>query len=84
MIGAISFHAIERLQQRRNLTHLLKHINKISKWDLPRDGETFHKGFKYVTRDGVLVTVYPCDNAIKEYKAQLRNECVELKGGECE
>lgn len=82
MIGAISFHAIERLQQRRNLTHLLKHINKIRKWDLPRDGETLHKGFKYVTRDGVLVTVYPCDKAIKEYKAQLRNECMELNGGE--
>lgn len=75
MIGAISFHAIERLQQRRDLTHLLRHVNKIRKWNLPRDGETLHKGFKYVTRGGVLVTVYPCNEAIKEYKVQLRDEC---------
>ena len=52
MIGAISFHAIERLQQRRGLTHLLRHLHKIQSWNLPRDGETFHKGFKYVTRGG--------------------------------
>lgn len=82
MIGAISFHAIERLQQRRDLAHLLRHVNKIRKWNLPRDGETLHKGFKYVTRDGVLVTVYPCNEAIKEYKAQLRDEYMKSVGGE--
>lgn len=70
MIRAISFHAIERLQERRGCVHLLRHINKIKKWDLPRDGETYHKGFKYVTRGGVLVTVYPCDEAIRQYEEE--------------
>ena len=70
MIRAISFHAIERLQERRGCVHLLRHINKIKKWNLPRDGETCHKGFKYVTRGGVLVTVYPCDEAIRQYKEE--------------
>ena len=59
MIGAITFHAIERLQERRGLTHLLRHINKIQKWNLPANGETIHKNYKYVTRGGVLITVIP-------------------------
>lgn len=59
MITAITFHAIERLQQRRKLEHLLRHINKIRKWNLPRDGITGHKGYRYVTREGVLITVLP-------------------------
>ena len=57
MIGAISFHAIERLSERRGCAHLLRHINKIQKWNLPADGVTDHKGYKYVTRNGILITV---------------------------
>ena len=66
MIGAISFHAIERLQERRQLAHLLRHCNKIRSWNLPRDGETIHKGYKYVTRGGVLITVVPDKKSFKE------------------
>lgn len=63
MITAITFHAVERLQQRRNCEHLLRHLNKIRKWDLPETGITEHKGYRYVTRDGVLVTVLPCSRS---------------------
>ena len=59
MITAITFHAIKRLSERRNLTHLERHINKIQKWNLPPDGITDHKGYRYVTREGVLITVLP-------------------------
>ena len=59
MIGAITFHAIERLQERRGLTHIIRHLNKIQKWNLPANGETIHKNYKYVTRGGVLITVIP-------------------------
>ena len=67
-ISAISFHAIERLQERRKLAHLLRHVNKIKKWNLPADGVTIHKGYKYVTRGGVLVTVYPDKKTFNEWK----------------
>ena len=59
MITDEELNAIERLQERRSLTHLTRHINKIRKWNLPETGETTHKGFRYITRDGVLVTVLP-------------------------
>ena len=59
MITAITFHAIDRLQERRKLEHLVRHINKIRKWNLPETGETEHKGYRYITRDGVLITVLP-------------------------
>ena len=71
MISAISFHAVQRLQERRNCEHLLRHLNKIQKWDLPRTGETIHKGFRYITRDGVLVTVIPDRKAIKQHMADV-------------
>ena len=70
MVGAITFHAIERLQERRGLTHLLRHINRIKRWGLPDDGITIHKGFRYITRGGVLVTVYPDKETFKKYKEQ--------------
>lgn len=59
MITAISFHAIERLQERRKLDHLLRHINKIRKWNLPPNGLTIHKGYGYVTKNGILITILP-------------------------
>lgn len=66
MIGAITFHAIERLQERRNCEHLLRHINKIRRWNLPENGTTEHNGYRYVTRDGVLITVLPPDHAARK------------------
>ena len=59
MITAITFHAIKRLGERRKVEHLQRHVNKIQKWDLPSDGITEHKGYRYVTRGGVLITVLP-------------------------
>lgn len=71
MITAITFHAVERLQQRRNCEHLLRHLNKIRKWNLPETGITEHKGYRYVTRDGVLITVLPCTRSyIKKIKLE--------------
>lgn len=54
----ISKHAKERLVQRRKVKHMKRHLNKIRSWKLPRDGVTDHKGWFYITRGGVLVTVY--------------------------
>ena len=65
----ISKHALERLQQRRNLKHIGRHINKINSWGLPVDGITEHKGYRYVTKNGVLVTVLP---PTKTFYRQLR------------
>ena len=59
MIRAVSFHAIERLQQRRGCVHLLRHLNKVQKWNAPTNGIVVHKGYKYIIQDGILVTVYP-------------------------
>lgn len=53
----ISKHAKERLVQRRGVKHMQRHINKIQSWGLPDDGETWHKGYRYITKGGVLVTV---------------------------
>jgi len=64
----ISKHARERLVQRRGVKHMQRHINKIQGWGLPTDGDTWHKGFIYITRGGVLVTVLK-DN---KYFRQLR------------
>lgn len=66
MITAITFHAIERLQERRGCEHLLRHCNKIKKWNLPATGDTVHKGHRYITRDGVLVTVLPYNKRLDE------------------
>lgn len=71
MIGAISFHAIERLQERRGCVHLLRHLNKVRKWNLPPNGTTTHKGYDYITREGVLVTVIPNREACREHKKKL-------------
>ena len=66
MITAITFHAIERLQERRNCEHLLRHLNKVRKWDLPDDGITEHSGYRYVTRSKVLVTVLPPSHSMRK------------------
>lgn len=55
----VSKHAMERLVQRRGVKHMERHINKINSWGLARDGITVHKGWQYITRGGVLVTVLP-------------------------
>ena len=55
----ISKHAKQRLIERRGVKHMIRHINKINSWGLPDDGITEHKGWRYVTRGGVLVTVIP-------------------------
>lgn len=65
-VNCITFHAIQRLQERRSCTHLLKHINKIRKWDLPENGEYIHKGYRYITKGGVLITVIPDKKKLKE------------------
>lgn len=59
MIHAISIHALERLRERRNLVHLIPHVHKMQKWGMPETGTFTHKGYRYITRDGVLVTVLP-------------------------
>ena len=66
MVRAISFHAIERLQERRSCEHLLRHINKIKKWNMPDNGEYIHKGYKYITKNGIVVTCYPDRKAMRE------------------
>lgn len=70
MITAITFHAIERLSQRRKVEHLHRHLNKVRKWGLPEDGDTVHKGYRYITRGGVLVTVIPDKNFVKELRTK--------------
>ena len=55
----ISNHAKKRLIERRGVKHMIRHINKIQSWNLPNNGITEHKGWRYITRDGVLVTVLP-------------------------
>lgn len=74
MVGCITFHAIQRLGERRNCVHLIRHINKIRRWGLPDDGEIVHKGFRYVTRGGVLITVIPDKESIKKYKDKIRRK----------
>lgn len=67
-VRCITFHAIERLQERRKLTHLLRHLNKIKKWGLPDTGDTLHNGYRYITRGGVLITVIPDKKTMKEFR----------------
>ncbi|MBR2586996.1 hypothetical protein IKE71_01320 [Candidatus Saccharibacteria bacterium] len=68
MIHALSIHSIERLSERRQLQHFVQHIHKMQGWGMPDDGIFVHKGYRYVMREGVLVTVLPPDHA---YRKQL-------------
>lgn len=68
MVRAITFHAIERLSQRRRVEHLWRHLNKVRRWNLPDDGDTVHKGYRYITHGGVLITVIPDKKFMKELK----------------
>lgn len=67
MIHAISVHALERLQERRQLQHFIPHIHKMQGWGIPDTGTFEHKGYRYITREGVLVTVLP---PTKEFRQQ--------------
>lgn len=67
----ISKHAKERLAQRRKVKHMERHINKINSWNLPDNGITYHKGWKYITRDGVLVTVCGTKELAKKSRESL-------------
>lgn len=69
MIHTISIHALERLQERRQLQHFMPHIHKMQGWGMPDTGTYEHKGHRYITREGVLVTVLPPDHtARKQYR----------------
>lgn len=75
MVTCITFHAIQRLSERRECKHLLRHVNKIRGWGLPDDGITEHKGYRYVTRGGVLVTVLPRkDSYLRQMRMEGRKE----------
>ena len=65
MIHAISIHAIERLQERRQLQHFVPHIHKMQGWGMPSNGTFEHNGFRYIMREGVLITVLPPDRAAR-------------------
>ena len=73
MITKISYHAQKRLFQRRGCVHLQRHLNKMNKWPLPDDGDTLHKGYRYITRGGVLVTVIPDRTFLKNLKKERAN-----------
>ena len=68
---AITFHAIDRLNERRQLQHFVQHCHKMQKWGLPDTGETVHNGYRYITRGGVLITVIPPS---REYRKMNRED----------
>lgn len=57
MITAVTLHAMNRLATRRGVKHMTSHLNK--RRNLPADGDTEIKGYRYITRGGVLITVLP-------------------------
>ena len=67
----ITKHAMERLADRRGVKHMIRHIHKINSWGLPPNGRTEHKGWRYVTQGGALVTVLP---RTREYKRKMIEE----------
>jgi len=72
MIRAVTFHAIDRLRERRGISHVQEHLDMIRECNLPSDGIFEHvDGWRYVVKDGVLVTILPPDKAAKK---RLRNE----------
>lgn len=63
MIRAVTFHAIDRLRERRGISHVQEHLDKLRQCGAPSDGVfVYKKGYRYVMRDGVLITVLPPDN----------------------
>ena len=70
MITAITIHAIDRLQERRQLQHFVQHCHKMQKWGLPDTGETVHNGYRYITRGGVLITVIPPSREYRKMNMQ--------------
>ena len=84
----ISKHAKERLLERRNIKHWTRHENKIKSWNLPQNGIYMRKGWRYVIKDNVLLTVLPPKWSqlkklgIKDYKGLNERgtiECIPLK-----
>lgn len=62
MMSAVSIHALERLAQRRGVVHLVGHLNKVKRTASVEGWETgtySRKGWRYVLREGVLITVLP-------------------------
>lgn len=70
MITAVTIHAIDRLQERRQLQHFVRHLHKMQKWSLPDTGEMEHNGYRYITRGGVLITVLPPSNEYRKMNVQ--------------
>lgn len=61
-IRYISSHALERLKQRRKVTHPIRAQNKILKWGgaiLEDNGYFWRKGYLYVVVEQTLITMYP-------------------------
>lgn len=60
MIHAVSKHAWDRLVSRQNVKHKQRVLNKLQKWSrlLPDNADYYRKGYKYIVREGNLVTVY--------------------------
>lgn len=69
MITATTIHALDRLVERRGCKHLIGHLKK--RRNLPANGITEIKGYLYITRDGVLITVIPAN---KRYMKNLRKK----------
>ena len=74
MIHAISIHALDRLQERRQLIHFIPHIHKMQRWGMPDTGTFEHKGYRYITREGVLVTVLPPTRKVRRQNIAEAND----------
>lgn len=46
----------------------------------PQKSEVIHKGYRYITADGILITVIPDRKAFREHREQLKKEECEIKG----
>ena len=79
MIHAISIHALERLNERRQLKHFIPHIHKMQKWGMPDTGTFEHKGYRYITREGVLITVLPPTHAWYKKRKEEENASKKAK-----
>jgi len=77
MIDVISYHAIDRLKERRGGTHITRIENKIKKWgkDVPDTCIVRRDGWCYVIKDKTLLTVY----IDKKRKRGLREKYFEIE-----
>lgn len=72
MITAVSIHALERMNKRMGCTHMFRALNR-KRDKIEADGITEIKGWRYVARKGVLVTVLPKTKEYKKEERRLRN-----------